>query len=48
MTKLDSINIAFLNMHKLISTTATMTNDRIAKVEQKNRAILYQGELYKG
>ena len=50
ITKLDSINIAFLNMHKLISTTAPMTNDRIPKVEQKieQYMTLYQGELYKG
>ena len=48
-TKLDSINIAFLNMHKLISTTAPMTNDRIAKVEQKIKQYmtLFLKESYK-
>ena len=49
ITKLDSINIAFLNMHKLISTTAPMTNDRIAKVEQKIKQYmtLFLKESYK-
>ena len=34
-TKLDSINIAFSNIHKLISTTAPMTDDRITNIQQK-------------
>ena len=45
--KLDSINIAFLNMHKLILTSAPMTDDRVAKIENKieQYMTLYHGEL---